>query len=90
MANITGGYYFRARDSKELEKIYDMIDQLEPTEKDPEIFRPQVNVYYWPLTIALIISFMLALKTLGLFRYCAFVFKSSFQSEATSKQKGPK
>jgi Ca-activated chloride channel family protein len=90
MANITGGYYFRARDSKELEKIYDMIDQLEPTEKDPEIFRPQVNVYYWPLTIALIISFMLALKTLGLFRYCAFVFKSAFQSEATSKQKGPK
>lgn len=69
MADITGGHYFRARDSKELEQIYSMIDQLEPTEKDPEIFRPQINIYYWPLAMALIISFIIALQTLGLFRY---------------------
>jgi Ca-activated chloride channel family protein len=69
MADITGGHYFRARDSKELEQIYSMIDQLEPTEKDPEIFRPQINIYYWPLAIALIISFIIALQTLGLFGY---------------------
>jgi Ca-activated chloride channel family protein len=90
MANITGGHYFRALDSKELEKIYDMIDQLEPTEKDPEIFRPQINVYYWPLAIALLISFIISLKTLGLFRYLAYAFKSAFQSKANAKQRGPK
>jgi Ca-activated chloride channel family protein len=90
MADITGGHYFRARDSKELEKIYDMIDQLEPTEKDPEIFRPQINVYYWPLAIALFISFIISLKTLGLFRYFAYVFKSTFQSKADTKQAGSK
>ena len=82
MADITGGHYFRARDSKELEKIYDMIDQLEPTEKDPEIFRPQVNIYYWPLAFALIISFLISLQALGLFRYIVFSIKSA------TKQKG--
>ena len=76
MADITGGHYFRARDSKELEQIYDMIDQLEPTEKDPEIFRPQINVYYWPLSIALFISFLMALQAIGIFRYLAYLVKS--------------
>jgi Ca-activated chloride channel family protein len=89
MADITGGHYFRARDSKELEKIYSMIDQLEPTEKDPEVFRPQINVYYWPLAIALIISFIISLRVLGLFRYMIFLFKSLFQSKKPAKQKGP-
>ena len=85
MADITGGHYFRARDSQELEKIYDMIDQLEPTEKDPEIFRPQINVYYWPLAIALIISFILSLQTLGLFRYFAFIVKAKLISRSAPK-----
>jgi len=76
MAEITGGHYFRARDSKELEQIYEMIDELEPTEKDPEVFRPQINVYYWPLAFALVISFFMALQALGLFRYLAYLFKT--------------
>lgn len=69
MADLTGGHYFRARDSKELEQIYSMIDQLEPTEKDPEIFRPQTNVYFWPLSIALLISFIMSLQAIGTFRF---------------------
>ncbi|HCM06075.1 MAG TPA: BatB protein [Oceanospirillales bacterium] len=68
IAEFTGGNYFRAKDSKDLEQIYDMIDQLEPTEKDPEIFRPQINVYFWPLAAALLISFIMALQSIGLFR----------------------
>ncbi len=77
MADITGGYYFRARDSKELEQIYTMIDQLEPTEKDPEIFRPQINVYYWPLALALLISFIMALQGIGTFRQLALLLPST-------------
>jgi Ca-activated chloride channel family protein len=88
MANLTGGHYFRARDSKDLEKIYDMIDQLEPTEKDPEIFRPQINVYYLPLALALFISFIISLKTLGIFRYFAYVLNSAFHSKAETKHGG--
>jgi len=80
MADITGGHYFRARDSKELEQIYDMIDQLEPTEKDPEIFRPQINIYYWPLGLALLLSFIIALQKLGLFSYLIYVIKSQRSS----------
>lgn len=76
MADITGGHYFRARDSKELEQIYSMIDQLEPTEKDPEIFRPQINIYFWPLGFALLLSFIMALQTLGLFRYLNYFLVS--------------
>jgi Ca-activated chloride channel family protein len=72
MAELTGGHYFRAKDSKDLEQIYDMIDQLEPTEKDPEIFRPQINVYFWPLAGALLISFIMALQAIGLFRYLTY------------------
>jgi Ca-activated chloride channel family protein len=90
MADLTGGHYFRARDSKELEKICSMIDQLEPTEKDPEIFRPQINVYYWPLAIALLISFIMSLKALGLFRYLAFTIKSAFRSSTATQPKGPR
>lgn len=76
IADITGGHYFRAKDSKELEQIYDMIDQLEPTEKDPEIFRPQINIYYWPLGAALFISFLMALRTLGAFKILTRTLKT--------------
>lgn len=65
MADLTGGHYFRARNGRELEQIYELIDQLEPTEKDPEIFRPQHNIFFWPLGLALILSFIMALQGTG-------------------------
>lgn len=65
MADLTGGHYFRARNGQELEQIYELIDQLEPTEKDPEIFRPQHNIFFWPLGLALILSFIMALQGTG-------------------------
>lgn len=81
MAESTGGYYFRARDSKELEKIYSMIDELEPTEKDPEIFRPQTSLYFWPLGLALLISFIMSLQHLGTFRYLKLQSNKSTKSQ---------
>jgi Ca-activated chloride channel family protein len=77
MADLTGGHYFRARDAKQLEQIYDMIDQLEPTEKDPEIFRPQINIYFWPLGCALLLSFIIALQSAGFFNRFLLLFKNS-------------
>lgn len=53
IADKTGGRYFRARDTKELEKIYDLLDKLEPVEKDVQRFRPQTALFYWPLAAAL-------------------------------------
>ncbi|WP_286718858.1 vWA domain-containing protein [Thalassolituus sp. UBA2009] len=62
IARQTGGAFFRARDTEELQKIYQFIDDLEPTEKDPEIYRPQQSLYHWPLAIAFIISLLIALQ----------------------------
>lgn len=59
IAKITGGQYFRARDTKELAKIYQTLDQLEPVESDNLTYRPSKSLFYWPLSIALFISFMI-------------------------------
>jgi Ca-activated chloride channel family protein len=52
IAERTGGNYFRARDSDELEGIYRSIDALEPAEQDPHTFRPIRVLYHWPLAAA--------------------------------------
>lgn len=64
IAEKTGGRYFRARDTEQLEQIYNILDELEPIEKDVQRFRPQTALYYWPLSIALIlISIILLMRT---------------------------
>jgi Ca-activated chloride channel homolog len=60
LANDTGGRYFRARDLNELNQIYQLIDQLEPIERDNLTYRPQRSLLHWPLAIALLLSFALA------------------------------
>ena len=54
IADKTGGRYFRARDTQELEKIYQVLDQLEPVEKEHLLYRPYVELYFWPLGLALL------------------------------------
>lgn len=54
IADKTGGRYFRARDTEELAKIYRVLDQLEPVEKEHLSYRPYVELYHWPLAVALI------------------------------------
>jgi Ca-activated chloride channel family protein len=49
----TGGNFFRATDKKSLQKIYKLIDQLEPTTGDGNNYRPVISLYYWPLSLAL-------------------------------------
>lgn len=58
IADKTGGRYFRARDTEQLEQIYALLDELEPIEKDVQRFRPQTALFYWPLTVALILMFI--------------------------------
>lgn len=64
IAEKTGGRYFRARDTKELEKIYKILDELEPVKKDTKRFRPRTALYYWPLSLALVIASVLLLLRL--------------------------
>ncbi len=63
VAESTGGKYFRARNSDELNNIYMLLDQLEPVEKDKQYFRPHSELYPWPLSLALgLVSFICATR----------------------------
>ncbi len=63
VAESTGGKYFRARNSDELNNIYVLLDQLEPIEKDKQYFRPHSELYPWPLGLALVlVSFVVATR----------------------------
>lgn len=55
IADTTGGKYFRARDTEELESIYQIIDELEPITAGDQYFRPKTPLYWWPLTAALLL-----------------------------------
>jgi len=56
VADATGGQFFRARNTSELEAIYADIDALEPTEEIDEGFRPRQERFVWPLGLALLFS----------------------------------
>ena len=56
IADKTQGRYFRARNKEELEAIYQLLDQLEPVEKDKQFYRPMSELYPWPLAMALLLS----------------------------------
>jgi Ca-activated chloride channel family protein len=61
IAGKTGGKYFRARDTEELEEIYRLLDRLEPAASDLRQFRPQTTLFHWPLAIAVLLGATLAL-----------------------------
>ena len=67
IAEKTGGKYFRARDTNELNKIYSMLDDLEPIALEEKTFRPQRVLFHWPLAFALGISFVIIITRLQIF-----------------------
>lgn len=56
IADKTGGSYFRARNTEQLNQIYQILDQLEPVEKDKRFFRPRAELFHWPLGLALCLA----------------------------------
>lgn len=65
IADATGGRYFRARDVRELQGIYSMLDELEPVESDERTFRPVGELFAWPLAASLLLSALLLAGRLG-------------------------
>jgi len=59
LSQKTGGNYFRARNKEELERIYEMIDEIEPIEKEKKIFRPRKALFFWPLGIGVLAVFII-------------------------------
>jgi Ca-activated chloride channel family protein len=68
IAQASGGRYFRARDSEELEQIYRLLDELEPMPRDSESLRPVSALFVWPLAIALALAAILAVPRPGKLR----------------------
>jgi Ca-activated chloride channel family protein len=62
LATKTGGRYFRARDTAELEKIYAMLDELEPVERDKRYYRPHSELFFWPLGLSVVLAGFLAVS----------------------------
>jgi Ca-activated chloride channel family protein len=61
IASATGGQYFRARDTEQLNRIYTVIDEIEPIAQDARQFRPRRELYVWPLAASLGLAALLAL-----------------------------
>ena len=65
IASETGGSYFRAKDVRGLQKIYQELDALEPISDENQTFRPQLALFFWPLLAALtLIMFNILIKAL--------------------------
>ncbi|MEJ2360885.1 MAG: VWA domain-containing protein [Gammaproteobacteria bacterium] len=56
IASVTGGKFFRAKNTRQLREIYHELDKLEPTVTNRATFRPFTALYMWPLGLALLIS----------------------------------
>ncbi len=56
IAETTGGMYFRAKDTEGLQKTYKKINNLEPVIANSNLFRPKNAIFYWPLSIAFLLS----------------------------------
>ena len=64
IAETTGGQYFRARSTEELEEVHHQLDRLEPLEVDTLKVRPITSLFHWPLGLALLLSALFALARL--------------------------
>jgi len=64
IADKTQGRYFRARNKEQLDAIYQLLDELEPVEKDKQFYRPMTELYHWPLALAIILAAGIAVSRL--------------------------
>lgn len=64
LASMTGGKYFRAKDSDALKSIYADIDALEPVKSEPLVLIPRKELFYWPLLGAMVLIVMRVMSAL--------------------------
>ena len=58
IADVTGGKFFRARDTAELAGIYAELDRLEPAMQEGEKLRPRTELFMHPLALALLLALL--------------------------------
>lgn len=62
IATTTNGQFFQANDTKQLNEIYQYINQLESSEHTIYNYRHRSELYIWPLGFGLIISLLIAMR----------------------------
>ncbi len=58
IATSTGGGYFHANDTEELETIYDHLDEINPRQVETQSYRPLTDLYHWPLAVSILITLL--------------------------------
>ena len=56
VAEVSGGKYYLALNTDQLNGIYQQLDEIETTETKTVSHRPRLELYYWPLGLALLLS----------------------------------
>lgn len=64
IARLTGGEFFRARDTSGLKNIYAELDKREPVDQEARFYRPKTQLFYYPLGVALTGCLLLMIATL--------------------------
>ena len=55
IAITTQGRYFRATSARTLGQIYAVLNELEPVEREYQSYRPRTDLFYLPLSLALLV-----------------------------------
>lgn len=63
IADATKGTYFRAKNTESLQKIYDIIDKMEPNSNEDKFVQETKELYYIPLLAAFLLALSLVLLT---------------------------
>lgn len=58
IAEQTGGKFYRANNTAELANIYADLERLEALENDSAPIVPRLDVFYWPLSAAILLMFI--------------------------------
>ena len=64
IAAETGGLFFRAKNTEQLETIYNELDRIEPVDQEAQFYRPTQQLFYIPLSLALAIALLLVITEL--------------------------
>jgi Ca-activated chloride channel family protein len=69
MARTTGGEMFLAINREELEGVYNRIDAMTTRQVETLSYRPVIDLYFWPLAVAIIL--VLLYHAVKLWRACS-------------------
>ncbi|MCF6225614.1 MAG: VWA domain-containing protein [Xanthomonadales bacterium] len=58
IATTTGGGYFHASDTAELESIYSHLDAINPKQVETQSYRPLTDLYHWPLAALILLTLL--------------------------------